>query len=70
MTDITKKKGGGNQKKILHETSEKWERREGRKPKDLSTREREECGNGEGGGVYTVCMFFSVVKKTHELVCM
>ena len=26
-----------------------------KKPKDLSTREREECGCGEGGGVYAVC---------------
>ncbi len=24
-------------------------------PKDLSVREREEIGRGEGGGVYTVC---------------
>ncbi len=29
-----------------------------KKPKDLSVREREECGRGEGvgGGVYPVCM--------------
>ncbi len=27
-----------------------------KKPKDLSAREREECGSGEGGGVYVVCM--------------
>ena len=27
-----------------------------KKPKDLSTREREECGRGEGEGVYDVCM--------------
>ena len=29
-----------------------------KKPKDLSTREGEECGRGasEGGGVYAVCM--------------
>ena len=26
-----------------------------KKPKDLSTREREERGRGEGGGVYNVC---------------
>ena len=26
-----------------------------KKPKDLSAREREECGRGEGGGVYVVC---------------
>ena len=26
-----------------------------KKPKDLSTREREERGCGEGGGVYVVC---------------
>ena len=27
-----------------------------KKPKDLSAREREEGGCGEGGGVYPVCM--------------
>jgi hypothetical protein len=27
-----------------------------KKPKDLSAREREERGRGEGGGVYAVCM--------------
>ena len=27
-----------------------------KKPKDLSVREREELGLGEGGGVYVVCM--------------
>jgi hypothetical protein len=27
-----------------------------KKPKDLSVREREEGGCGEGGGVYVVCM--------------
>ena len=27
-----------------------------RKPNDLSTREREECGCREDGGVYVVCM--------------
>ncbi len=27
-----------------------------KKPKDLSTREREERGCGEGEGVYVVCM--------------
>ena len=26
-----------------------------KKPKDLSAREREERGRGEGGGVYAVC---------------
>ena len=26
-----------------------------KKPKDLSAREREEDGGGEGGGVYDVC---------------
>ena len=26
-----------------------------KKSKDLSTREREECGRGEGWGVYTGC---------------
>ncbi len=26
-----------------------------KKPKDLSTREREDRGRGEGGGVYGVC---------------
>ena len=27
-----------------------------KKPQDLSAREREEHGRGEGGGVYGVCM--------------
>ena len=27
-----------------------------KKPKDLSAREREERGRGEGGGVYAMCM--------------
>ena len=27
-----------------------------KKPKDLSAREREERGRGEGGGVHAVCM--------------
>jgi hypothetical protein len=27
-----------------------------KKPRDLSTREREECGRGEGGGLYDVYM--------------
>ncbi len=27
-----------------------------KKPRDLSTYDREECGHGEGVGVYTVCM--------------
>jgi hypothetical protein len=27
-----------------------------KKPEDLSEREREERGRGEGGGVYVVCM--------------
>ena len=27
-----------------------------KKPKDLSQREREDRGRGEGGGVYDVCM--------------
>ena len=27
-----------------------------KKPKDLSTREREDRGCGEGGGAYVVCM--------------
>ena len=27
-----------------------------KKSKDLSAREREKCGCGEGGGVYTVCV--------------
>ena len=28
-----------------------------KKPKDLSSREREERGCGEGGGVYAVCIY-------------
>ena len=27
-----------------------------KKPKDLSAYDREECGRGEGGGVYDVCI--------------
>ena len=39
-----------------------------RKPKDLSVCESEECGHGEGGGVYTTLMESDTVIHDRNLV--